>query len=275
MADIISVMNIFEFTSYKKYFQARLKAMPKKGHGQLLKIAKFLSVHTTFLTHVFKGSSNLSAEQALKLTKYLELDTLETDYFMNLVHFERAGDTDCQAYYQQQLDQLQKKSFNLKTRVKAQKVLDEKDQALFYSEWTYSAVNLLTAIDGFQDAYSIAEQVNLPVVEVKRILDFLVQTGLCLLEKDQYRIGDAQTFLGKDSPMLRRHLLNWRTKAMEQAHKNEAEDLMFSNPIVLSEKDFQTIHRLILNLIKEFQAVAAPSPSELLCCLNIDWVKIK
>ena len=37
------LMVIFMFDDYKEFFRDKLKTMPKKGHGQLLKIAKLFT----------------------------------------------------------------------------------------------------------------------------------------------------------------------------------------------------------------------------------------
>lgn len=268
-------MNIFEFDDYKKYFREKLKSLPKRGHGQLLKIAKLLGVHTTLLTHIFKGKTNLHPEQALKVAGYLGLSALETDYFMVLVQIERAGDKPCKDYYRAQLEELRGKSVDLKHRLEPRKIIDERDQGRFYSDWTYSAINLLTAIKGFQKPHAIAERLGLKVAEVSRTLDFLVETGLCTRVGDEYGIGAAETFLGRDSAMLRRHLLNWRGRVSEKIYDVEATDLMYSHPVVVSKKDFAAIHEKLLTFLKDFRAVAEPSACEELCCLNIDWVKVR
>lgn len=268
-------MNIFDFDDYKDLFRDKLKTMPKRGHGQLLRIAKLLDVHTTLLTHIFKGKSNLSPEQALKICGYLGFTTLETDYFMVLVQIARAGDKSCKDYYRAQQDSLRKRSLDLKSRFEPKQILDEKDQAQFYSEWTYSAVNLLTAIEGFQTPYAIAARLGLKVQEVTRILDFLTSLGLCRRVGNEFHIGDAQTFLGRDSALLRRHLLNWRGRVAEKIYDSGDEDIMYTHPVVVSKKDFAVLHAKILEFLKDFRATAEPSACEELCCLNLDWVRVR
>lgn len=268
-------MNIFEFDDYKEVFREKLKTMPKRGHGQLLRIAKLLGVHTTLLTHIFKGKSNLHPEQALQICGHLGFTTLETDYFMVLVQIARAGDKPCKDYYRAQQETLRKRSLDLKARFEPKKILDEKDQAQFYSEWTYSAVNLLTAIEGFQTPYAIAERLGLRVQEVTRILDFLTMLGLCVREGSDFRIGDAQTFLGRDSALLRRHLLNWRARVSEKIYDTNDDDIMYSQPVVVSKKDFAVIHSKILKFLQDFRETAEPSACEELCCLNLDWVRVR
>ena len=267
-------MNIFEFDDYKTYFQQKIREFPSSGHGQRLKIAKLMNIHTTMLTQIFKGKSHLTNEQALTLSGYLGLDSVETDYFMNLVQLALANSEECRDYFRDQLKKIKSKSADLKSRFIAKKILDDRDQAQFYSDWVYSAVNLLTAIEKYQRPNTIAGQLGISQKEVLRILRFLVSVGLSEEINGQYRIGSAQTFVGKDSPYLARHLNNWRTKAIERIRSVSEEELMYSNPIVIAEKDFPKIREKIVDFLKEFRGIADPSACEILCCLNIDWIKI-
>jgi plasmid maintenance system antidote protein VapI len=92
-------MKIFEFAEYKTFVNQKIKSMPKGGHGQFLKIAKILNVHTTMVTHIFKGDSNLSIEQGLKLANYLGLNELETEYFVALINQARAANQDSRNFF--------------------------------------------------------------------------------------------------------------------------------------------------------------------------------
>jgi len=268
-------MNLFEHDNYKQFFHNWLKSQPKQGHGTLRKLAQVLRVHTTMLTHIFRGDSHLSMEHAVKVAAFLGLDELETEYFMNLVQRDRAGDQDCRRYFDQHLAKMRKRALMLKNRLGKKSELAEESRARFYSDWTYSAAHLLQAIPGLDHPQAFSEFLRLPLLEVRKILAFLVETGLSEEKRGRYHIGTASTFLPRDSVFSRSFQQSWRLRVLQQSHDLREEELAFTNPVVVSHADFAKIRELLVELIKEFGRVAEPSPSEVLSCLNIDWVKVR
>ena len=268
-------MSPLEHDSYKAFFRAWLKAQPKQGHGILRKLALHLKVHTTMLTHVFRGESHLSMEHAVKVASFLGLDEPETEFFMNLVQRDRAGSVECRRYFDQQLAKAREKSQKLKNRLERRSELGEESRARFYSDWTYSAAHLLQAIEGFDTPRAISDFLRLPPSETRKILSFLVESGLSEEKGGRYRIGTASTFLPSDSPFSRQFQRNWRLRVLQQSHDLRDEELAFTNPVVVRHDDFAKIRERLIELIKDFGRVAEPSACETLACLNIDWVKLR
>ena len=268
-------MNVFQFASYKTFLNTYIKLLPKKGRGQYRRIAQTLNIHTTMVSHVFKGVANLSVNQALQVCDLYGFSELETEYFVCLVQLERAGGHRSQMYFQSQLVKLREKSQEIKERLGHKNYLAEGDRARFYSEWYYSGVRLLTALDDYKDLGSIAEYFGLPNKLIREILEFLLGCGLVEKKDGKIHVGPTQTYVGNDTALVTRHHTNWRLKSLEQFRNMESDELAFTNPITLSKKDFDVVREAILKLIEEFQEISKPSNPELLCCLNIDWFKVK
>lgn len=107
---------------------------------------------------------------------------------------------------------------------------------------------------------------------VKRVLDFLVETGLVNVQDGQFSIGEAQTYVGTDSIFLNRHHTNWRLKLLSQINHARTTDLRFTNAVTLSRADFMSLREKLVQVIAEFRTQAATSPPEELACLTLDWV---
>jgi hypothetical protein len=84
-------MTVFEYTSYKSYVCDRIKTLPRGGYGEFRRIALALSMHTTTVSQVFRKHKNLTYEQAARLCRLWQMSELESDYFLTLVEWERAG----------------------------------------------------------------------------------------------------------------------------------------------------------------------------------------
>ena len=268
-------MTISEFGSYKAYVRYRVAHLPKKGRGEFLRLAKKLGVHSSMISHVFKGDAQLTIEQGLKVASHYNLNSLETDYFLCMLQHERAGNTQTQEYFRIQLEKQKERFQDLSKRLETKKVLDEKDRSTFYSHWYYLGIQILTSIKGFHNPSSIAQHLRLPTETVMEVLEFLVQTGLCVRDGEDYKVGITRTYVERDSPLVSRHHTNWRLRVLQQFPNIQKDELVFTCPTTISKHDFVIIREKIARLIEDFDRIITPSKDEEFACFNVDWVKIK
>jgi uncharacterized protein (TIGR02147 family) len=269
-------MPLFEFNDYKKFLVSYLKNLPKKGYGEAGKMAQAMGVNSTMVSQVLRGSAHLSQEQALRLAKHLGLSALETEYFMNLVSMNRAGDRETESYFAKQLQRLQQLHSTITDRLNLKSDLTEENQSQYYSHWFYSAIWLLTAIPEFQSRDAISRHTNLPLEQVNEVLGFLQQVGLVKEEAGRYILHGTHVHVPHDSPHVRRHHINWREQASRKVETDSfANNFFFTSPTVIAEKDFEKVKKILLRSIEEITKITGPSPSEDLYCLNIDWFKCR
>lgn len=268
---------IFHYGEYKAFVRDWIAEQPHKGRGQLSKIAQVLGISSVSVSHVFSGPRHLSKEQALELAQFLGLSTLEEEFLFLLVDHGRAGTAKLEKKLAAQIAQKREASLSIKTRVLQDAELDESAKAIFYSQWYYSGVRNLTAIDGFQTPGSIAARLGLSAAKVKEILEFLVRYGLCVEEGGKYRVGAKKTHLDAQSALVTRHHANWRTKAVENMRDKDADamELFYTGPMTLSREAALEIRRELVDLVERAVKIVAPAPSEELMCLNIDWFGVR
>jgi len=268
------MISIFEFDNYRKFLQKYLSEMPNKGYGQLSQIARFLGVHTTLVSQILKGHKSLTTDQAAAASDFFCLNELESDYFVLLVQFDRAGNTAAKNLYKRQINKLKVQSQNLSKRIPFEGRLSDYRRAIFYSDWAYSAVRQSLAIPGITDVKSIADYLDLPKKKIQNILDFLLRTGLCKNVNGQIKIGPSSTHIESDSPLVRVHHTNWRQQAIQSFNKAAQENLHYTSPLTISIKDSDLVKEKIIQFIEQVNAIVDPSPSEVMYCLNIDWFKL-
>lgn len=226
------------------------------------------------ITHIFRGTANLSLEQALKLADYLSLNEIETDYLVALVQLDRAGDKKTREFFQKKVNELRAKKLSVSNRISVQNALSESDRGQYYSSWMYSYLRMLTALDRFQSEEALAKESRLPLSKVRTVLEFLVSRGLCTENGSRIQYGPVPTYVEASSPLVVRHHMNWRQVAQDRFDRISKEDLVFTYPTVISEDDFNELREKIIKMIDEFKKTCDPSPAEFLYCLNIDWLKI-
>ncbi|MGE0174358.1 MAG: TIGR02147 family protein [Oligoflexales bacterium] len=267
--------SVFETKDYKRFVIDFIAEMPKKGRGEFLRIAESIRVHPTMVSQIFKGPKHLTLEQACLVAEYFGMNNAETDCFLTLVEYDRAGSAKLRKRLQARLEELRRKNLEIKNRIlPPNKELTDSERAIFYSEWFYSAVRLLTSIDSYQDMNSISERLNLPRQTVGEVVKFLLETGLCVTEGHSVKMGPQRTHVPNDSPFFRAHLMNWRLFTMNKIGRQNKDDLFFTAPFTASKADIELIKEEVRGLIAGIAKKVDQSTSEDLVCFNVDVVRI-
>jgi hypothetical protein len=204
----------------------------------------------------------------------LGLAELETDYFLGLIQLERAGTTALKTVVRKQLKRIRDQALELSNRLPQDGLLTEEDKAIFYSNWFYSGIRLMTSIPRFGKQAAIAAQLGLPKGRVAEVVEFLLSRGLCIEEKGEIRVGPSRIHLESTSPHVTRHHTQWRLKALEKQPQMSERDLVFTAPLTVSAQDAAKIRERMVQLIEEVSQTVGRSEPEQLNCLNIDWIQI-
>ena len=271
---VFETMRVFQFERYREYLQNRLELMPHRGHGQLRKMAEYLSIHPTRMSHIYRGEVELTFEQAARLCSFLGLGELESEYFLALVELERAGNEELKTIVYGRLKKLKEQSKELSKVLPQDKFLTESDQAIFYSSWKYSAVRLASDISELKSVEAISERLDISISDTQKIVDFLLKVGLCIEKDGILEMGPRRTHLSSDSPLVTKLHTNWRLKAIHRYEKMGKAELSYTAPMSLGLKEQDMIRNILIQAIEKSTKLAAESQSEGLMHLNIDWLKI-
>ena len=266
--------SLFAYDDYRSYLNDKIESAPKKGYGVAGRLAAHLEVHPSLVSQILGGQKQLTADQAFAAAEFFGLSDLESEYFLLLAQIDRAATRKLKAFLGAKLEKLRQTSKQLSARLDAKQVLSDSAKGIFYSNWTYSAIRQLTAIDRFEGADEIAAAVDLPLKEVHRVLEFLVKHGLCLEKNGRYSIGPQSTHIGTASPWVKVHHRNWRQRSLQALEHGDDDDLFYSSPLTIGAADVARVRELIVKFLEQANKVIDPSPSEELCCLNIDWFKV-
>jgi uncharacterized protein (TIGR02147 family) len=268
------MQTIFNFSDFREYLVDQFAGMPKKGYGQSRRLAIALNVHTTLISQVIKGKKTFTMEQAAGVCEFLSLSDMETEYFLLLVQIDRAGSQSLRRVLNRQLEELRARSTELVNRLRSQRKLTEEERAIFYSDWTYSAIRQLTGIDGYQALDPIAEYFGLSRRRTKEAIEFLIRVGLCKEVDGNLRIGPMSTHVESTSAWVRLHHINWREKAIDALNREGPAKLHYTAPMTLSRTDAFEVRELIVQYLQRVDKIIEPSIPEQLYCLNIDWFKV-
>lgn len=266
-------MNLFKYENYKTYVKARIRHLDKQGHGQFKRIADHLSIGSVNVSQIFNGDRNFTIEQACEVSEFFGFNKLESKYFVSLVELERAGSFKLKNLIRERLDELRNQSQDLKTKLIPTAELSEESKAIFYSQWFYSGIRLLTSIKEYQSPETIAQYFGLPLAKVGPVIEFLLQTGLCKTNGNNIQMGPSSTHIESTHPLVTRHHSNWRQKAIQNLDHLKKEELCLTLPCSLNAEAFNDIRNELIQTIERITNTIDAAPSDQLACLNIDWFR--
>jgi uncharacterized protein (TIGR02147 family) len=169
---------------------------------------------------------------------------------------------------------IKNRSLNLSERVEKDKILTDEEKSIFYSSWQYSAIRIVSSLDGGRTREEISERLGIEKKQVSEILEFLVRAGLCRAEKGRYFQHISRTHLEKTSPHLKQHHSNWRIKSIQKMDRTSPEDLTFTAPLSLSNKDFDFLREEMIQLIKKVSETVKETEPEDIFCFTLDFFRV-
>lgn len=271
----MGISDIFSYLSYKKYLNDTIKSRPAGGHGYRTKLANACGCRLSYITEVLNRSGNFNLEQAEALNQFLGHSSEESEYFLLLVNFERAGTDLLQKRLRAQIDRFRVKRLTLKDRAIVKTELRKDDQATYYSSWLYAAVHMLASLDQLKTRDALAEHLRIPKDIVADVLDFLTRIGLLQNDRGIYKIATGRIFLGNDSPNVIKHHTNWRLRAIEALDRGIKTNMHYTSIFSIQAQDLIVAKEILAKAIDGFSKIVHDSKNdEEVHVFNLDVFKI-
>ncbi len=265
---------LFDYRSYKPYLLA-VSGGKTLRRGMKAKLAQAAECQSTYISHVLHGQAHLSPEQAERISRFLQHGKEEAQYFLMLLHHDRAGSTELKKFYREQIEEQIQKRMNLVNRLGAKNALTEEQHTIYYSSWQYAAVHMALTIPQLQSKAALAQHFQIGHARLDQILDFLVRTGLARQDRNQFTTGELLVRIGKESPHLFKHLSHWRQQAIESLERQLPEDLHYSAVVTLAKSDVPKLRERMLEALKENIKIIQESKEEEVYVYNIDFFSLK
>jgi uncharacterized protein (TIGR02147 family) len=267
--------DLFTSTDYRKYLKSWISEQPKNGRGLISAMAKAAACQPVYLSRVLTGKAQLSLEQADAIQPVLKHSSDETDFFLLLVEWDRAGNTSLKKYFQKKIEAAREARANLQSRFTEARVLTREHQDIYYSSYHYAAIHTCISVPELQTLAALEAFLKIPTERLLEVLSFLKDTGLAFEERGRYRIGMNRLHLGKDAGLIRQHHSNWRIEALKSLDRGKGaqsdKDLHYSAVVSLSEEDAVLLREHWVQALEEFSKRVAPSKEETVRALVIDF----
>jgi uncharacterized protein (TIGR02147 family) len=263
--------SVYDSNDYKLFLRDWLHDRPKNGRGEARQIAQRLNISTTLVSQVLNGDKHFTMESASDLVDYLALTDREGDHFLLLVDFARAGSHRLKARLKRRIEQSRESARELANRMKSDRNLTDAQSAVYYSHWVYTGITNFVATEPRATAEGLAERLQIPAEIARKVLAFLLESGILVNQSGRLEMGVKNFHIGADSPLVIKHHQNWRIKGFQHMPYTNSRNLFFTAPMSLSQEVADRVRDELPNFIEKIVSWVGPSPSETVRCLNLDW----
>lgn len=266
------MMNIYKYNDYRTYILDKYKKIMGSSRGVITQLAAQIACGPSYMTQVLKHkTADLSLEQAFRLNLFFQHNKKESDYFLKLVQYERAGTVELKNYFMQEVKELQKKHNNLSTKIGVNPQNTLTLQEGLFSFWYQAAIYTALNIPELNTPTTLAKKLNLDLNVVIETIENLTKIGLVCREQNGYKGIRRAIHLPHNAKAIIGHHINWRLRSLSklQTGINE-DDLFYSSVIALSLKSYKKITEVLSTAIKESKKIVQEGKEETLASFNLD-----
>jgi uncharacterized protein (TIGR02147 family) len=265
--------NLFEFNSYKEYLREILKEK-KTERGFQAKLAKSAGCQASYLAQALTSKVELTPDHGMGISRFLGLGPLETEYFLNLLHYSRASSRELKAHLERKMEEAKNTQQILSERVTDPLSPKMDIHHEYYSSWMWMAIHAAVEIEKFSDPESIVNRFGLPREKVLEVLESLQRMGLVEKSGNSWRMSKQNVHLSARSFMNGVSHRNWRDRACADVEKERANSLHYTSVFTVSRSDAERIRSQVLQMIEASRKVIQDSPSEEVFCMLCDLFEV-
>ncbi|MGM0442940.1 MAG: TIGR02147 family protein [Fibrobacterota bacterium] len=179
---------VYDYLNYREFMRAYYKHRKEENRNFSLRVfGRLTDIDASYLSKVIKEQRHLGEQYIPNIAAALKLDPSESDYFENLVYFNKARTEDNRQLYFERILAIRKPHTQCITE----------DQYEFYAHWYYSAVRNMLEFFPFHrgDSYAqLARGLNPAITEEQ------ARSSLeLLLRLDLIKCNDAGRYILTDN----------------------------------------------------------------------------
>lgn len=235
------------------------------------KMAAAAGCQLSYLSQAMAGKVHLTPDHGYGIAKFLRLGEAETEYFMLLVQFKRAGSREHRNYISERLNAFRKANFNLETKIKSSGRLSDSDLQRYYSDWRLQAIHMFLTIPKYQRLNPLATKFKVDEIEILALLDILVALGLAKKVADSWFPILKELHIPIRSPHSIATQFQWKMRALQDLQGPEGSGVHYVGTFSLSNHDIQELKAMVIDFIAKTRALAKKSPEEEVAHLGLSF----
>jgi uncharacterized protein (TIGR02147 family) len=255
--------SVFEYTNYRLYLKDFYEEKKTTSGFTYRDFSEMTGMNSTsWLLHLIKGTKNLSANTARRISKALKLGSRESEHFRLMVDFTQAKSSEVK-------DQAFQAMLTLKRKLNIAQIGDEHYE--YYTKWYHPVVrSLVTKIDFAQGRkepdYGLLARSLMPTISIedaKKSVRLLEKLGFISRGEDG-RYVQSQVAISTGDEVASLNVINYHkqvSRLAETAHDRaprEERDIS-ALTLGLGEAEFSAIKARIQTFRKEIMDMALAS----------------
>jgi uncharacterized protein (TIGR02147 family) len=265
--------NLYSTDSYVQVIKSKINEKKEKW-GLISAMAEACGCQKSHFSRVIGGKVDLTLEQAAGICDYFGFSEIETNYFLNLVQYARAGTKLLKQKIERRIRHIRQEQEDLSKRLNKPSIGVEQKEILYYSAWYWSAIHILVSIPSFQTVKTIAQKLSLSEEFVTYCLETLEQYDLVGRNGSIWKTTSTPIHLSKKSSLIGLHHNNWRARAVLAAQSPLDDGIHYTVVQSVSQSDYIKIKQILLDTVDEYMKTAGPSNEEELVCFCLDWFRV-
>lgn len=269
-------MQVYDFTDYRSIVRHCLESgTPERPRSTKKSLADHMKCHATFISHVVADKAEFSMEQAVRFCSYYGIDVDSTDYFLDLIARDRAGDGSTREIYERRLRHQHDNWLTLQNRLKSEERLTGDQQRRYFESWLLQLVHLCCMIPNRNTQDGIVAALGLPPARVEAALRQLTAMGLLEIDGKTFGTRPKQIHLDRNSPTFKTCHGNWRLKiAADVSTFQEPEGIHYTSAITISRDAAEDLRKELLETIEKARAISVDSEPEEIYVMALDLYRV-
>lgn len=262
-------IEIYRYSNYRDYLS---DCFPAKGsgRGERKRLADFLGCQPGFISLVLSEKSDFSLEHGMQICEFLSLNAEEKNFLILLIQKDRAGSVTLRKHFEIQIKAIQKDRKEIKSRITTTHTLTFEEQLQYYEGWLFTAIHMCTLIPHLRTPAAMKEYLNIPLHQIKEVLETLLKLGLVSLQSGQYFSTQKRIHLGDQGLALKKHHSNWRLQSIQSLDQKNEDDLHYTSIMSISKSAANEIKQIILKSIQDCEPVIKAAKDESVVALTVD-----
>lgn len=274
---IDTVPSVYTYALYNDFVKDRLNVgKHHDGRGLTRKLAESLQCHPTFISQVINRKAEFSTEQALRFARFFEMNASETEYFVDLIGFARAGDDYAKTFFRTKLEKQKVSQTQFIAPRNETFASMSDDQFRYFSSWILQAVHAVLQLENRKTAEKIGAYLGFREFDVQDALLALEKIGIARKVGEEWDCTTHFIHLEEKSPLIRHFHSQWRQRVCQNFLKGDsALGLHYSGALTFSHEAEPLVREILLSSLDQIMKTIKPSPSQTAFGLNLDFFPLR
>lgn len=271
---IINMTNPFEYKSYRDFLK-NLCATSDAKRGFQSQLSRAAGCQAAYFSQVLKQKVHLTEDQIYALSEDLDFSSAETNFFILLLRYEKAGTEKLREYILKEIDLARANQDRLSARVIADQIVySEEDLAKYFASWIPSVIHVATSSDRFRNVEQIAQRLGLSQKDTKDVLTFLAKKGWVKQIGQEYHYSSGNIHIVKESPLHSTMQVTRRHLVLNSIAQCSPESIHYSSVFTLDRKSYEELKKISASFIQKSAKQINDGGTDELYTLTLDLFQV-